>query len=278
MNDSISNDTSNIEAEIKQESLENQQEKSLTNSKLKKKKKAFKTRKRRYQFTNHKAQRNKLKFKSRFTPSPSKSSPENLNDYLIQGRNVKLNKVDFERFVQNNKWKASEFFRFKQVDLEEKCIFCSFKCKSQTEGYFVCSHCRYFGQKSLVKHHMFVCKNREKPEKDYCKFKRSNDTSMQSETMYCRFCHFKLIVNSLPSLKRLQENLVQFINNRVIYVNSVSKKTMLWRSRLNFSPVKESKLDISQATPVDKEKENSERRGRGKTCLQGTACLFKSSR
>jgi hypothetical protein len=76
---------------------------------------------------------------------------------------------------------------------------------------------------------MFVCKQTD-PKATPCVLKETGVDLAKS--IVCRFCHFRNIINRLPSLNRLQKYLVQFINNRIIYVNSVSKKTMLWKDRL----------------------------------------------
>jgi hypothetical protein len=76
---------------------------------------------------------------------------------------------------------------------------------------------------------MFVCKQTD-PKASPCVLRETGVDLAKS--IVCRFCHFRNIINQLPSLNRLQKYLVQFINNRIIYVNSVSKKTMLWKDRL----------------------------------------------
>ncbi|RNA03907.1 histone-lysine N-methyltransferase 2B [Brachionus plicatilis] len=160
------------------------------------------------------------------------------NQYLIQGKQIELNRSDYNKYIVHGKWRPAEFFRLKQLDTSTKCEFCSFKSKTHIENHSICYHCRNFAHVSLIKHHMFVCKDNNRGPNQRCKFKRLNNTTLQAQDpdkIYCRFCHFSLILDTLPSLNRLQKYLVQFVNNRVIYVNSSSKKTMLWKTRLDLN-------------------------------------------
>ncbi|CAF0704728.1 unnamed protein product [Brachionus calyciflorus] len=179
--------------------------------------------------------------------SEDEENDESLNDslttnqYLIQGKKIELTRSDYDRFIAHGKWRPGEFFRLKQLETTTKCEFCNFKSKTQIENHCICLHCRTFAHVSLIKHHMFVCKDNNRASNERCKFKRLPNTTLQPldpEKVYCRFCHFNFIVNTLPSLNRLQKYLVQFVNNRVIYVNSSSKKTMLWKNRLDLASPK----------------------------------------
>ena len=104
------------------------------------------------------------------------------------------------------------------LDTEKACEFCDAKCNSLTDGVYMCSSCRHFAYKSLVKHHMFVCKQVNKEKKGHCNVDVPVD--LQAQGPFCRFCHFRMIVNRLPNLNRLQKYLVQFINYRLFFVNS----------------------------------------------------------
>lgn len=175
------------------------------------------------------------------------------NEYIIQGKKIKMTPSECQRFTRNGKWRCNEFFRFKTVEAQHECEFCTTKCKTVIEGVYVCAACRHFGYKALVKHHMFVCKNQSLSVSNpgdhenavLCEFRQLANTAESSShhsnaSTYCRYCHFYSIVNRLPSLRRLQKYLVLFVKNRVLFVNSVSKKTMMWKSRLQLGSLEAS--------------------------------------
>ena len=172
-------------------------------------------------------------------PDGANSSPTvaafSTNECVIQGKRIQLSKSDVQKFTRNGKWRCGEFFRFKTFETPSTCEFCSMKCKTSIDDMYICQSCRHFAYKALVKHHMFVCKNKSKPPNETCQYRRrlrDNTMSSSDDEVYCRYCHFYDIINRLPSLRRLQKHLVLFVKNRVLFVNSVSKKTMMWKSRL----------------------------------------------
>lgn len=123
-------------------------------------------------------------------------------------------------------------------DVERPCQFCKAKCKTVTDGVPMCADCRSFAHKSLVKHHMFVCKGQEAQQLsgvDEDTTDRCNEPSKIKQVpqdLLCRYCFFKQIVLKLPSLNRLQKYMIEFINRRLMFVNSVSQKSMLWKNRI----------------------------------------------
>lgn len=156
-----------------------------------------------------------------------------IKTFNIQSRKCHMTKDDYERFTRNEKWASCEFFRLTSTSQERACEFCQTKCKTAIEGIQTCAECKYFAHRSLVKHHMFVCKNRDKSNEVYCQL--VNKITDENREAFCRYCYFKQIVTRLPSLSRLHKYLVEFVNKRVMFVNSVSQKSMLWKSRLNTS-------------------------------------------
>ena len=100
----------------------------------------------------------------------------------------------------------------------------------------MCGACRHFAHKSLVQHHMFVCKKQQQLAGiDEDALDRCNELSKLKQVpqdLHCRYCFFKQIVHGLPTLNRLQKNMIEFINRRLMFVNSVSQKSMLWKNRL----------------------------------------------
>ena len=143
---------------------------------------------------------------------------EDLVECVIQGKTIRLTQSDMDKFTRNGKWAQCEFFRFDSVNAEKPCKFCRSKCKTVTDGVYMCSLCRHFAHKSLVKHHMFVCKMSAKDKSGYCEDQEK--LSQFPNNIFCRYCHFHYIISSLPSLNRLHKYLVSFVNNRIIYINS----------------------------------------------------------
>lgn len=143
---------------------------------------------------------------------------EDLIECVIQGKTIRLSQSDMDKFTRNGKWSQCEFFRFDSVNVEKPCKFCRNKCKTVTDGVYMCSLCRHFAHKSLVKHHMFVCKMSAKDKNGYCEDQEK--LSQFPNNIFCRYCHFHYIISSLPSLNRLHKYLVSFVNNRIIYINS----------------------------------------------------------
>jgi hypothetical protein len=177
-----------------------------------------------------------------------------LHECVIQGKRLRISKSDVQKYTRGGKWRCSEFFRFKTSEMTNLCAFCGIKCKTSIDEVAVCTGCRHFAYKALVKHHMFVCKNNNNnasktSEGEPCQYKRLRDNTMSSDDVYCRFCHFRAIVTSLPGLARLHSHLVVFVKDRVLFVNSVSKKTMMWKSRL-MSVAESSKSSEKQRSPA----------------------------
>jgi hypothetical protein len=191
-----------------------------------------------------------------------------LNEYIILGKRIHLTKSDFQKYIRSGKWCCGEFFRLKTIEESNTCVLCSYKCKTTIDGVFVCAHCRNFGYKALVKHHMFVCKNparKSSAEQDMCQFRRMRDLTMHSDQIYCRYCHFYKIINKIPNLKRLQKHLVQFVHNRVLFVNSVSKKTEMWKSRLDLNNDFKSNKSISNKSSPNKKNTSEKQAKQDKT-------------
>ena len=152
------------------------------------------------------------------------------------------------------------------TESKKPCEFCKLKCSTIVDGVRMCTPCRQFGERALTNRHMFVCKSLDpkagnihyiqsivnscnylmtNERKGSCLAKQqqhqhsgsksssgSSSNVQPKSKVFCRYCYLHRIVNRLATLRRLQHHLVQFVNKRVFYVNSTSKRTMMWRARL----------------------------------------------